>query len=70
MVCASCRRATCTSSLVGSSPLRKVHISFACPRMQGMEQALLFYRDQLQLGRKQATTVPRTYATRGRATQR
>ncbi|KAL4426553.1 hypothetical protein ABPG77_008411 [Micractinium sp. CCAP 211/92] len=37
---------------------------------KGMEQALLFYRDQLQLGRKQSTTVPRTYATRGRAAQR
>lgn len=36
---------------------------------KGMEQALLFYRDHLQLGRKHATTVPRTYATRGRAMQ-
>ncbi|KAL4458568.1 hypothetical protein ABPG75_013433 [Micractinium tetrahymenae] len=37
---------------------------------KGMEHALLFYRDQLHLGRKQATVVPRTYATRGPTVQR
>lgn len=61
----------CTFAPLGTRLLlymRTAHTLFPCA--QGMEQALLFYRDQLQLGRKQSTTVPRTYATRGRAAQR